>query len=83
MTEASGTAGNEHFESTLGGEGGAEGGLPPEGGADGGLPFEGVEVSKCKPSELEDCASVFSELSVLVLERRRAGKPELVAAAFS
>ena len=69
-----------------GAEGGAEGGLPSEGGAeDGELPLDGVEASAPgrKPPELEDCVSVSVLAELSVLERRRAGKSELAAAAFS
>mgnify|MGYP004230883417 CR=1 FL=1 len=88
MTEASGTVvGNVALASELGGEGGAEGGLPSEGGAeDGELPLDGVEASAAparKPPELEDCVSVSVLAELSVLERRRAGKSELAAAAFS
>ena len=87
MTEASGTVvGNVALASSLGGEGGAEGGLPSEGGAeDGELPLDGVEASAPgrKPPELEDCVSVSVLAELSVLERRRAGKSELAAAAFS
>ena len=91
MTEASGTVvGNVDLASELGGEGGAEGGaeggLPSEGGAeDGELPLDGVEASAPgrKPPELEDCVSVSVLAELSVLERRRAGKSELAAAAFS
>ena len=88
MTEDSGTVGNVHFASPPpGGEGGAEGGLPPEGGAeDGELPLDGVEAPAParKPPELEEWESVSVLAEPLsVLERRRAGKSELAAAAFS
>ena len=86
MTEASGTVGNVHSASALGGEGGAEGGLPPEGGAEeSDLPSDGVEAPAPahKPLELEECESVSVPAELSMLERRRAGKSELVAAAFS
>ena len=87
MTEDSGTVGNVHFASSPpGGEGGAEGGLPPEGGAeDGELPLDGVEAPAParKPPELEEWESVSVLVELSVLERRRAGKSELAAAAFS
>ena len=58
----------------------------PEGGAEeSDLPSDGVEAPAParKPLELEECESVSVPAELSMLERRRAGKSELVAAAFS
>lgn len=69
---------------------GAEDALPPEGGAEEGgaegeLPSDGVEepAPARKPLELDECESVSVPAEPSVLERRRAGKSALAAAAFS